>query len=209
MELAPIVDSLQPAPSAAPWVQTLTCDGRDVDVLATGVGMVATAAWTSRALASSRYDVALNVGVCGSFDRSIELASVVHVVEDRLAELGAEDDARFLTLNELGLSGDQLFVNPVPPASAALDLLRRVNAITVNTVHGNEQSIARIVERFAPQVESMEGAAFMCACLIHHIPFAQIRGVSNVVEKRNRGAWQLSEAIASAGRTALAVLHQI
>ena len=37
-------------------------------MLTTGVGMVATAAWCSRALAESSYDLALNFGVCGSFD---------------------------------------------------------------------------------------------------------------------------------------------
>ena len=56
-------------------------------------------------------------------------------------------------------------------------------------------SIARVVELFRPQVESMEGAAFMYACLIHQVPFAQIRAVSNVVEKRNRAAWKMAEAI--------------
>src|SRR2546429_612026 len=42
---------------------------RGVEFLITGVGMVATAARTSRALARTRYDVALNVGVCGSLHR--------------------------------------------------------------------------------------------------------------------------------------------
>ena len=39
----------------------------DVDVLVTGIGMVATAARCARALALTRYDLALNVGICGSF----------------------------------------------------------------------------------------------------------------------------------------------
>jgi len=33
-------------------------------------------------------------------------------------------------------------------------------------------SIARAVEQFTPQVESMEGAAFMYACLMYQVPFA-------------------------------------
>ena len=32
----------------------------------------------------------------------------------------------------------------------------------------------------------MEGAGFMYACLIHGLPFAQVRAVSNIVETRNR-----------------------
>ena len=63
-------------------------------MLVSGVGMVATATWCSHALARERYDLALNLGVCGSFDRTLPLGTVVHVVTDRLAELGAEDGER-------------------------------------------------------------------------------------------------------------------
>jgi futalosine hydrolase len=55
----------------------------------------------------------------------------------------------------------------------------------------------------------MEGAAFMCACLISHVPFAQIRAVSNIVEKRNRKAWNVREAIGNLGRCALAILEHV
>jgi hypothetical protein len=57
-------------------------------------------------------------------------------------------------------------VNPFVPPHAAIGTLPRVNGITVNTVHGNQDSIARVVDRVKPDVESMEGAAFMYACLM-------------------------------------------
>ena len=206
MEIAPVLRGFQAA-RGTPWLDGYTYGNRDIDVVATGVGMVATAAWTSRALASARYDLALNFGVCGSFDPALPPGSVVHVVEDRIAELGAEDGAAFLTLDELDLPGTGVFANAAPPANPALVALPRASAITVNTVHGNEQSIARVVRRFAPQVESMEGAAFMCSCLIAAVPFAQVRGVSNVVEKRNRKAWNMAEAVGSVSRAALNILR--
>ena len=53
----------------------------------------------------------------------------------------------------------------------------------MNTVHGNDRSIAASSSGASPQVESMEGAAFMYACLIDEVPFAQVRAVSNVVEQ--------------------------
>jgi futalosine hydrolase len=170
--------------------------------------MVATAARTARALAYSQYGLALNLGVCGSFDRGLALGCVVHVVSDRIAELGAEDGDRFLTVEELLLPADHQFVNAAPPASEALRRLPVVSGITVNTVHGNERSIAAVVRRFKPQVESMEGAAFMYSCLVHGIPFAQVRAVSNVVERRNRDAWKMSEAIANLNSVALQILEQ-
>jgi futalosine hydrolase len=182
--------------------------GGGVDVLVTGVGMVATAARCARALARQRYALVLNVGVCGSFDPALTPGTVVHVVRDRIAELGAEDGGAFLTMTEIGLPGESAFVNTAPPDSLALRALRPVEGITVNTVHGDERSIAAVVERFHPQVESMEGAAFMCACIDAGVPFAQVRAVSNVVERRNRAAWRLDEAMVNLSRTAAQILER-
>jgi futalosine hydrolase len=54
----------------------------------------------------------------------------------------------------------------------------------------------------------MEGAAFMYACLIHQIPFAEVRAVSNVVEKRNRASWKLREAIDNLNTTAQQIVDR-
>src|SRR5262245_38844113 len=174
--------------------------------------MVATAVWCSRTIAQTTYDLGLNLGVCGAFDRTLTAGTVVHVVTDRLAELGAEDRDAFLTIQQLHLLGDDEFpftggelINARPPANAALSRLPAVNGITVNTVHGNARSIALAVERFKPRVESMEGAAFMYACLINNLPFAQVRAVSNLVEPRNRDAWKLADAIRNLGETAIGI----
>ena len=211
LELAPVVAALGPARTGSasretqPHLTAYTHADRDVDVLFTGVGMVATAAWCSRVLTEIRYDLALNLGVCGSFDPALPPGTVVHVVKDRIAELGAEDGEAFLAFHDLPLPGESEFLSP-GPANPAIAALAAVRAITVNTVHGNERSIAAVVQRFHPQVESMEGAAFMYACVIHEVPFAQVRAVSNVVEKRNRDAWKMPEAIANLGAAALRIL---
>ena len=185
-----------------------------IDVLTSGVGMVATAAWCSRAFASEHYDLALNLGLCGSFDTAIPAGTVVHVMSDRIAELGAEDGDAFLTIHQLQLLGENEFpfedgrlVNGAPPALASLARLRQVTGITVNTVHGAERTIADVRRRFRPDVESMEGAAFMYASLIAGVPFAQVRAVSNMVERRNRAAWKIEPAIRALGEQAVAMLE--
>ncbi len=215
-EISPFVSGLGRASVVGPRVTRYENQGagHDIDVLISGVGMVATAAWCSRVLSTAPFDLALNLGVCGSFKPEIFPGSVVHVVSDRLAELGAEDGDAFLTIQEMKLLGDDEFpfttgrlVNASPPPLGKLSSMRPVNSITVNTVHGNADSIARTTERFAPDVESMEGAAFMYACLVQAVPFAQVRAVSNMVERRNRAAWKLDEAIANLGIVARQILE--
>ena len=213
-EIGPLVPKLDATSKCGPRLKTYRLADHEVDLLTTGVGMVASAAWCSRVLAENRYDLALNFGVCGSFDRSLEPGEVVHVVSDRIAELGAEDDESFLTIQELKLLGENEFpfkggqlLNLHPPTNATLNCLSPVNGITVNTVHGNERSIEAVTQRFRPQVESMEGAAFMYACMIHRLAFAQLRAVSNVVEKRNREAWDIPAAIHNLGEVALKILE--
>jgi futalosine hydrolase len=215
-EIGPCVAGLRRVSDRGPRVTRYAANGHDVDVLVSGVGMVATATWSSQMLQRNRYDLALNFGVCGAFDRALGPGTVVHVVSDRLSELGAEDGDSFLTIQQMQLLGeneppfrDGKLVNASPPASATLSGLPAVDGITVNTVHGDERSIACVTERFAPQVESMEGAAFMYACAVNDVRFAQVRAVSNVVERRNRRAWKLAEAIDNLGAVALRIVSEL
>ena len=197
-EVGPLAETLGAGRQLQPRLVEHAYRGHVLHVLTTGVGMVATAAWCSRALAGARYDAALNIGVCGSFDPALAVGAVVHVVKDRIAELGAEDGARWIPIEELGLLDKDdaaELVNEAPPRNVALVRLPAVKGITVNTVHGNDAAIAAVRRRFQPQVETMEGAAFMYTCLTHGVTFAQIRAVSNVIERRNRCAWKIAEAI--------------
>lgn len=167
-----------------------------VDVLITGVGMTATAFYLGKML-NKKYDLAINAGMAGSFKKNIPLGTVVNVVSDSFADLGAEDGKRFLTLKEMGLQegkSQKPEIKSVRRPNLILNL-PAVKGITVNTVHGNAKSIGRVVKKFNPDVESMEGAAFFFACNLARIPCLQIRGISNYVERRNKKKWEITAAI--------------
>jgi len=165
---------------------------QDVELLVTGAGMVATAFALGRHLAGKKYDLAINLGIAGSFDRGIALGEVIEITEDTLAELGAEDDEDFITIDKLGFGESSFRPTYSLPESFGL---KKANAITVNTVHGNDASIKKLSGYIDAQIESMEGAAFFYACRQAELPCVQIRAVSNYVEKRNRDAWQIGLAI--------------
>lgn len=159
------------------------------DVLITGVGMVATAFKLGQTL-SSKYNLVLNVGIAGSFDRNIKLGELVNITQDTFAELGAEDHEKFITLPLLGF-GENEFSSSANTEPA----LRKVKGITVNKVHGNAQSIEKTIALYHPQTESMEGAAVFYACKQFNIPALQVRSISNYVEPRNRENWQIGLAV--------------
>ncbi|MGI4806054.1 MAG: futalosine hydrolase [Janthinobacterium lividum] len=175
------------------------------DVLITGVGMVATAYALGKQFAQKKYDLAINLGIAGSFDRTLILGEVVEIEQDTLSEFGAEDGNEFLPIEVLGF-GESTFqpINPMLLLST-----KKVNAVTVNTVHGEEKSIQKITERLNPQLESMEGAAFFYACKNSMVPSLQIRSVSNYVEKRNRENWKIGLAVKNLNDFAVELIEKL
>ena len=180
----------------------------DLELLITGVGMVATAFALGKHLADHQYDLVINLGIAGSFDRGIAFGEIVEVVEDRLAGLGAEDDEAFLPIETLGF-GESIFKTDTRLSSYTNQQLKQVTAITVNTVHGYEGSIEKLTGRIQPQLESMEGAAFFYSCKQVGVPCLQIRAVSNYVEKRNRDAWQIGLAIKNLNSFAIRFIQEV
>ncbi len=178
-------------------------------VLITGAGMVPTAFALGKHLPHNVYNLVINLGVAGAFDRDIQLGDVLEITKDTFAELGAEDDTRFINIEQMGL-GASIF-NPTTTLShfTAKADLAKATAITVNTVHGNEESIAAVAERVKPQLESMEGAAFFYACRELKVPCVQIRAVSNYVEKRNRDNWEIGLAVKNLNTFALDLIKEL
>ena len=181
-----------------------------IDLLISGVGMMATSFWLGKIVSNGNYDFAINCGVAGSFSSDLMLGEVVNVTEDYLPECGAESSNGFLPLSAinlldendfphtpLGIKSTYSFENPV------LTSLKKVNGITVNTVHGTKSSLEkdRLHYHSIPgkevMTESMEGAAFLYACIHEKIPCVQLRGISNFVEERNTEKWELTKAIDS------------
>ena len=174
------------------------------DLLFTGVGMTATAFALGQHL-SPAYELVINLGIAGCYDRQKALGTVLNIITDEFAELGAEDREQFLTIDELGF-GKNLYHASYNRNDTSILNLPTVNGITINKVHGNKDSIAAIVQRLNPLTESMEGAAVFYACDQLHIPCIQIRSISNYVEERNRDNWQIGLAIKQLNKWAIEFL---
>jgi futalosine hydrolase len=188
----------------------------EITLLVTGVGMINTTYFLQKKLTEKKFDLALNVGIAGCFNKNIPLGTVFHVTSDCFAEPGAEDGDSFISIFDLGLMKKDQFpfyngklLSHDSFISATLELLPEAFSITVNKVHGNAASIEKVRMRLNPDLETMEGAAFFYVCLQENIPFIQLRSVSNIIEKRNRDAWNIPLALKNLQQTADEFLEEL
>jgi futalosine hydrolase len=201
-EIAPLIETI-----SNEWSATgdgiFEQKGKSLSISITGAGMVATSYMLTKKISVEKYDLILQAGIAGSFDRNLKIGEVVKIETDCFADFGAEDHDNYLDIFELGLikPDEKPFIGgrlgTIESALTTITEIKKVNALTVNTVSGNAKSIERINTKYNCAIESMEGAAFHFVCLREEIPFMQIRVVSNYVEPRNKNSWNIPLAIAN------------
>ncbi|MDD5571803.1 MAG: futalosine hydrolase [Bacteroidales bacterium] len=212
-EIKTLKNSLKKESQLSPELERYHHKNIIIDILITGVGMVPTAFRLGKVLRNEKYDFALNLGIAGSFKKEIEIESVVNVKTEIFSELGIEDNENFIPLYKAGFeTGGKIFeegriMNNSVINNSEIKKLTEVTGITVNTVHGNFESIEKVKRLYSPDIESMEGAAFFFACKNEKTGFAELRSVSNYVEPRNKSNWNNSEAIKNLNNIAMEVIN--
>ncbi len=190
-EIQPLIDHLAGRQYQNCQISTLVC----------GIGMMHTAYQLGRHFAASKPDLVIQAGIAGCFDHSWEMGKVVIIDREQLGDLGVEDDQAYKDLFDI-----QLWQPDQPPFTNRqlintfegvphLPELQKASGVTINTVSGSERTRQLLLDKYAPEVESMEGAAFHYACLLEEIPFFQLRSISNYVEVRDKSKWKIPLAI--------------
>ena len=140
-------------------------------VIITGVGMLNTTYEITKHLQATRYDLVLQVGVAGSYVNTLKPGDVVFVTSDQYGDLGAEDNGSYLDIFEMGFINPNVtpfrngkLLTPLLPIHKRIKL-PQVSGLTVNTVSGNERTVAQRKEKFHCDTESMEGVALHYVCL--------------------------------------------
>jgi len=173
----------------------------EINILVTGIGIAFTVYSLTKEILKSKYDLLLNIGIAGSFNKKNSIGEVVFVEKEQFADLGIENKNNFKTLFEMGFvsANKKPFVNGYLACEFTdieiVTKLKKVKSATVNTVSGNKISIDKLNKKFNADIESMEGAAFFYVCLMENIKFMQIRAISNYVEERNKENWNIPLAI--------------
>ena len=198
MEIKPILESLPPG----------------VETIITGVGAPIALFHLQQKMAGFNYSFAIQMGISGSFSEDLMPGETVIIGHDRFADIGAEENEGFQSIFELGLANENSFpfengwlVNHDP----VMDRLpyNKIKSITVNTISGNKEINNRYLNKYGPQAETMEGAAFHYVCLMHQIPFLQVRTISNKVGVRDKSKWSIKEAVENLNKEGQKIIELI
>ena len=184
-------------------------------VVITGIGAVNTAhALTQYLLTRPRPALVIQTGIAGAYvPGGLALEAVALATSETYGDLGVLTPQGWRPADEIGIPLVEAHgTRPARFNEFPLDagLVARAAAVcgslvaatgpflTVSTVTGVRARGDELYQRFGALCESMEGAAAAHVCALHDVPFLEVRGVSNLVEDRNRAAWKIAEAAAAA-----------
>ncbi len=156
----------------------------------------------------------------------VEIGDVVLATQEAYSDTGSSSPEGWLSAADLGLpiarvagvelSGifplDPLMVEAARGATTALEWpgvglkIHTGPCVTSSQATGRQAEADTIYGRWGALAESMEGAAAAHICALYGVPFLEVRGISNLVGDRDRGAWQMERAVAAAGEAALAIV---
>jgi futalosine hydrolase len=186
----------------------------EIEPLLAGVGSIPTTWSLMRQIGRRKPDCIIQAGIAGSFipDR---IGQVMVIKEEAFGDVGVHENGTFRSVFDLHLMDSHIppFTNGllVNPYKKWLDStgLMQVRAITINEITTNPTRIEWYQQNIAPVVESMEGAALHYVCLQEHIPFLQIRAVSNDIGQRDKSKWDFKASIAALNKELTNILQRL
>ncbi|HEV2831093.1 MAG TPA: futalosine hydrolase [Hanamia sp.] len=189
-------------------------ENNQAEILITGIGIPSTIFRLTKKLLEKNYDLVINAGIAGSFEKRFSLSEVVLVKEDTFGDIGIDEDENFRTLFETGLANENDFPNShswLINQNAGLEKwqLPFAKGITINKITDDILQIQKLQQKFSADIESMEGAAFHYVCLQQKINFLQVRSISNTVGERDKTKWQMKPAIANLNKELLKMISKL
>jgi len=187
-----------------------------------GIGPVETAFSLTSRLERGRSGVwgVLNFGIAGAYHGAggdgADMLDICLAEEEILADMGIchADRIEHFSAPELGVRNRFSLDQKLLQDAANLLAKKRIafhqgRFLTVSCVSGTRKRGDMLADQFDGLCENMEGAAVARVCRAFQLPCLEIRCISNFVEDRDTGRWQLKEACTKAGATAALVADHL
>ena len=199
---------------------------RTANLVVTGIGAVNTAHALTQYLATHPApSLVIQTGIAGAYvPANIDVGSVLLADAEIYGDMGVVTPAGWRPMEEIGIPlVEERRSRPARfnyfPLDAALvtraakaagsSVARTGKFLTLSQVTGVRAIGDALYERFGALCESMEGAAAAHVCALHGVPFLDVRGVSNLVENRDRSKWRIKEAADAAQAVVLRLLENL
>lgn len=172
------------------------------DVITVGVGSVAAGVNTAIKLATTPYQLVINMGIAGGFTSRATVGSIIIADEVICADLGVETLEGFVSLDRLGFGPTRKKIQPslimhIKTAFTSAGISTTIGPIlTVSTTTGTAETATQLSSRIPSAVaEAMEGFGIASAAQAYNVPFIEIRTISNPIGPRDKTMWSTEEAL--------------
>jgi len=196
-----------------------------VVICAGGIGKINAAAATAALIERCHPRLVINTGCAGAYLTSglsvgqLAVASDEFLGDEGVLTADGWQDLRFMGIPSL-IQESRLHHNAIPlskhPAEKAMQLadfygvrLVRGRFITVSTCSGTRQRGEELARRFHGICENMEGAAVAQVSMRYGIDCLEIRGISNMVDKRDMKTWNIPLAVEAAQRFVIKYIEEM
>jgi len=192
-----------------------------------GIGKAAAAAATITLLHYCRPEALLLFGCGGAYPHSgLEIGDLALADTEIFGDEGVATPNGFADLAAMGLpmrQGDEPLFNIWPTDRPLRELaqptlfekaaeqgakLATGAFVTVSTCTGTMSRAIELEQRTGGICENMEGAAVALACRQLSVPLLEIRGISNLVEDRDTGRWDLAAGMSVAQQAVISLLKK-
>lgn len=225
---ARIEEPVQQVVAGRPW-HSGRLAGREVLVVETGIGAVNAAHALTCALQAGRPELVIQAGVGGAYPGAgLAVGDVALASEENYGDLGVRTREGWQPADLIGipvLQQGQVYFNRFPLDPELVERAQRLVResawtegkpavrvgpfVTVQECSGLSSLGAERASRFAGLCENMEGAAAAHLCRLYRVPFLEVRGISNQVEDRAPGRWDLPLASRRAQQAALRLVQEL
>jgi len=180
--------------------------GREIAYITSGIGKTNAAHATTLLLERLSPDLVILFGIGGAYPAGGLSIGDMAVAEKEIygdegvlvreGFRGAEDigipllrKGRKKFFNEFPL--DRRFLKKAVKCSARVAHVRSGPFVTVSTCTGTRERALELKERFGAVCENMEGASVAQICMLYGISMVEMRGISNIVEDRDKSKWNI------------------
>jgi len=169
-----------------------------------GFGPVEAASVTATLISRLRPQRVLLLGIAGTYDVGrMAVGSTACFREVAIDGIGAGSGDEFVPGKAMGFTRETSCALHVPARKRNINLLLTCCAASANAGEVKNRT-ARFPEAAA---EDMEGFGVARACQLASVPFAIVRGISNLAGDRERTNWRVTDALAAVGELAQDILR--